>query len=65
MNTPTSHHTHWRKSCYSGANEGNCIEIADLNEHVGIRDSKAPETGHLTLTRKSVTDLLNRLAQHS
>ncbi|MCP9949362.1 DUF397 domain-containing protein [Actinomadura madurae] len=51
----------WRKSSHSGSNEGECIEIADLNDHVGIRDSKAPETGHLTLTRRSFADLPTRL----
>jgi hypothetical protein len=29
----------WRKSRYSG-NTGNCVEIADLDAYVGVRDSK-------------------------
>ncbi|MFS2292500.1 MAG: DUF397 domain-containing protein [Actinomadura sp.] len=52
----------WRKSSHSGGNEGNCVEIADLNDHIAIRDSKAPETGHPTLTRNSFATLLNQLS---
>lgn len=62
MNIPEPVHTPWRKSTYSGANEGNCVEIADLNDHIAIRDNKAPETGHLTLTRNSFAALLSQLS---
>ncbi|MFE9559106.1 DUF397 domain-containing protein [Streptomyces sp. NPDC006703] len=30
----------WRKSSYSSGDTGNCIEIAELANQVGIRDSK-------------------------
>jgi hypothetical protein len=30
----------WFKSSYSSPEGGNCVEIADLNTEVGIRDSK-------------------------
>ncbi|MFJ2603767.1 DUF397 domain-containing protein [Streptomyces sp. NPDC087425] len=30
----------WFKSSYSTSDGGNCVEIADLNAEVGIRDSK-------------------------
>jgi Domain of unknown function (DUF397) len=33
----------WRKSSYSGANGGNCIEIAADARTVGVRDSKDPD----------------------
>ena len=33
----------WRKSSYSGANGGNCIEIAAAARTVVVRDSKDPE----------------------
>lgn len=30
----------WFKSSYSDENAANCVEVADLNTRVGIRDSK-------------------------
>lgn len=34
----------WRKSSYSGANEGDCIEVAPLSgDRVGIRDTERPD----------------------
>ncbi|MEU8121248.1 DUF397 domain-containing protein [Spirillospora sp. NPDC049024] len=57
MTTPP----HWRKSSHSGGNEGNCVEIADLDGHTGIRDSKNPAARHLVLTRRAFTTLLNDL----
>jgi hypothetical protein len=33
----------WRKSSYSGANGGNCIEIAAAACTVAVRDSKDPK----------------------
>ncbi|MFS2292501.1 MAG: DUF397 domain-containing protein [Actinomadura sp.] len=51
---------HWRKSSHSGANGGECVEVADLNGRIGVRDSKAPEAGHLTLTRRNFAALLSR-----
>ncbi|MFG2088252.1 MULTISPECIES: DUF397 domain-containing protein [unclassified Spirillospora] len=53
---------HWRKSSHSGGQEGNCVEIADLNHHIAVRDSEAPESGHLSLTRQDFTRLLAHLA---
>ncbi|RKS77111.1 uncharacterized protein DUF397 [Actinomadura pelletieri DSM 43383] len=43
----------WRKSSYSGsANDDVCVEVGRLTSgaSVGVRDSKNPEAGHLTLT---------------
>ncbi|WP_173095436.1 DUF397 domain-containing protein [Actinomadura verrucosospora] len=57
MTTPTR----WRKSSHSGANEGNCVEIGDLDGRVGVRDSKNPAAGHLTLTRRDFADILAHL----
>ncbi|MFC5182867.1 DUF397 domain-containing protein [Actinomadura harenae] len=50
----------WRKSSHSSESGGGgtCIELADLGTFVGVRDSKDPDAGHLTLHR---TDL-RRLA---
>ncbi|HEU5025831.1 MAG TPA: DUF397 domain-containing protein [Spirillospora sp.] len=53
--------TRWRKSTHSGADEGNCVEVADLDGQVGVRDSKAPAAGHLTLTRQDFAALLAQL----
>ncbi|MFD0689047.1 DUF397 domain-containing protein [Actinomadura fibrosa] len=54
----------WRKSSHSGAHEGECVEVADLNGRVGIRDSKNPAAGQLTLTRQHFTALLARALEH-
>jgi hypothetical protein len=32
----------WRKSSYSGANGGNCVEVAAATRTVAVRDSKDP-----------------------
>nr|WP_079071498.1 DUF397 domain-containing protein [Streptomyces yokosukanensis] len=40
---------HPRKSSYSGGGEGNaCVEVADLDTHITIRDSKSPTSATLT-----------------
>ncbi|TDD79816.1 DUF397 domain-containing protein [Actinomadura rubrisoli] len=61
MNTPEPSPAHWRKSSHSGGDEGECVEIADLHDQIAIRDSKAPHTGHLTLTRQNFATLLTHL----
>ncbi|MFA1550789.1 DUF397 domain-containing protein [Actinomadura chokoriensis] len=48
----------WRKSSHSGPEQGDCVEVADLSSGVGIRDSKHPDHGHLTLTPKAFAALL-------
>ncbi|KAB2350880.1 DUF397 domain-containing protein [Actinomadura rudentiformis] len=40
----------WRKSSHSAHEGGECVEVADLRAAVGVRDSKAPEAGHLSLS---------------
>jgi hypothetical protein len=40
----------WRKSSYSGANGGNCIEIAAAAHTVAVRDSKDPDGPVLAFT---------------
>jgi Domain of unknown function (DUF397) len=39
----------WRKSRHSG-NDANCVEIAWLAGGVGIRDSKSPDGGRVTVS---------------
>jgi len=40
----------WRKSTYSGANGGNCVEVGDLPGTVAVRDSKDPDGPALLFT---------------
>lgn len=56
--------TEWRKSSHSGSFENSdCVEIADLVGTIGIRDSKAPDAGHLRISAKSFADLVARVKQ--
>lgn len=53
---------HWRKSSYSsGGTSGECVEVAALDGCVGIRDSKAPSQGHLSVPREGLGGLLQRI----
>ena len=46
-------YTNWVKSSFSA--DGNCVELAPGSDGtVGLRDSKAPDTGHLTFTRAEI-----------
>jgi hypothetical protein len=40
----------WRKSSYSNGNGGNCVEVADLDTHRAVRDSKKPTGAALMVT---------------
>ncbi|WP_067807604.1 DUF397 domain-containing protein [Actinomadura formosensis] len=54
----------WRKSSRS-ANSGqaDCVELARLSRTVGVRDSKAPEAGHLSFSPESFSELVARIKQ--
>ncbi|MBP2334569.1 hypothetical protein JOF41_000747 [Saccharothrix coeruleofusca] len=39
----------WRKSTYSG-NDSNCVEVALGSDTAGVRDSKRPAAGHLSIS---------------
>ncbi|RAY12973.1 DUF397 domain-containing protein [Actinomadura craniellae] len=57
MNTPE-----WRKSSRSGGIENSdCVELARLPNVIGIRDSKAPQDGYLSLSPESFAHLIARL----
>jgi len=54
----------WRKSSHSGGvNDQACVELARLAEGIGIRDSKNPAGGHLSLSPARFAALLSR-ARH-
>ncbi|GAA2141242.1 DUF397 domain-containing protein [Streptomyces synnematoformans] len=42
--------TSWRKSSYSGGNNGSCVEVADGHRTVPVRDSKDPHGPALVFT---------------
>lgn len=48
----------WRKSSRSTDNGGDCVELAELAGVVGVRDSKHPENGHLSMTRTALAGLV-------
>ncbi|WP_433242188.1 DUF397 domain-containing protein [Actinomadura nitritigenes] len=53
--------TGWRKSSYSGGGGSDgqeCVELGDLGSAVGVRDSRAPEAGHLAVSRGAFAELL-------
>ncbi|MFI1013448.1 DUF397 domain-containing protein [Streptomyces sp. NPDC020965] len=55
----------WRKSSYSGASGGSCLEICeDVPGVVPVRDSKVPHGPVLTLTPTAFAGLIN-LARHA
>ncbi|QXJ22689.1 DUF397 domain-containing protein [Actinomadura graeca] len=53
--------TRWRKSSRSNTQGNECVEAASLSGGVGLRDSKAPDGGHLTLTPAAFARLLTAL----
>lgn len=60
--------TEWRKSAYSGGvNDEHCVELARLASEagVGVRDSKDPDGGHLTLSGVQFANLIAQLKQDS
>ncbi|MER6069528.1 DUF397 domain-containing protein [Streptomyces sp. NPDC001817] len=60
MITPTS----WKKSSFSGGGEGNdCVEVADLDTHISIRDSKAPARATLTFPATAFAPFLEALKE--
>jgi hypothetical protein len=59
MTARVKFHTLWRKSSFS-ASDANCVEVAF---RTGVRDSKNPDAGHLTL-RVDAYQALVSFARH-
>ena len=56
----------WRKSTHSsGVNDEDCVELGQLSSGIGVRDSKNPDGGHLTLTTAEFADLIKQIRQHT
>ncbi|POM22950.1 hypothetical protein BTM25_51560 [Actinomadura rubteroloni] len=47
----------WRKASRSSSSGGACVELAQAARVVGVRDSKAPGAGHLTLPVEAAATL--------
>jgi hypothetical protein len=54
-------HAAWRKSSYTGQEGGTCVELADLNTGVGVRDSTDPHGPVLQFGRDAMAGLLIRI----
>ncbi|MGI5163833.1 DUF397 domain-containing protein [Spirillospora sp. CA-253888] len=56
----------WRKSSHSGgASDSACIELGRLARGVGVRDSKNPHGGHLTLNVDQLSQLVAEIKRDS
>ncbi|GAA4234112.1 DUF397 domain-containing protein [Actinomadura meridiana] len=51
----------WRKSSYTTANGGECVELASLPGTVAVRDSKDPDGPKLLVTRHAFAALISEL----
>jgi hypothetical protein len=45
--------TAWRRSSYSGANGGNCVELGTVGDTVLVRDSKDRDGPRLAFGRRA------------
>ncbi|MFD8065928.1 DUF397 domain-containing protein [Streptomyces parvulus] len=56
----------WRKSSYSNADGGNCVEVADgFPEAMPVRDSKNPDGPVLELSTQAWDQFVNGLKHSS
>lgn len=61
MPTRENHRLTWRKSSYSNANNGDCVEVARPRDGAGVRDSKDRAGGSITAPRNAWHALLTTL----
>ncbi|WP_243715970.1 DUF397 domain-containing protein [Actinomadura darangshiensis] len=50
----------WRRSSRSSGN-GECVEAATLDVGIGVRDSKAPDVGHLNFAPEAWAAFLTQV----
>ena len=51
----------WRKSSYSGADQGSCVEVADGHTDVPVRDSKNPHGPALLIPAQPFTAFITAI----
>lgn len=51
----------WFKSSYSGAEGGECVEVASAADGIRIRDSKDPAGPVLTVRREAWAEFVDKL----
>jgi len=51
----------WFKSSYSGGSGTECVEVADLHEVVGVRDSKRPGGPHIAVQHMAWVSFVKEL----
>ncbi|MFJ6992950.1 DUF397 domain-containing protein [Streptomyces sp. NPDC003090] len=52
----------WRRSSFCGGGGNNCVEIAELPDGIGLRDSSFPEQV-VVVSRPALADLLSNIRQ--
>lgn len=56
----------WRKSSHSGgADDEFCVEVGRLPQGIGVRDSKNPAGGHLSLLPAEFAALIHQIKHHT
>ncbi|MBW8482968.1 DUF397 domain-containing protein [Actinomadura parmotrematis] len=55
----------WRKASRSNTTGSDCVELAELGGAIGVRDSKAPNAGHLVLTKPTLARLVAAVKSHA